>query len=66
MNGPSAVSSDERSEGIHYGYLIAALAGMAIFCGFGLGRFAYGLILPPMKAALDLSLIHISEPTRPY
>ncbi|HEX2171934.1 MAG TPA: hypothetical protein VHL09_05765, partial [Dehalococcoidia bacterium] len=43
------------SSGFHYGYAIALLAGLAVFAGFGLGRFVYGLLLPPMKAAFSMS-----------
>ena len=32
----------------------------------GCSRFAYALLLPAMRSDLGLSLIHISEPTRPY
>ena len=44
-----------RRAGVHYAFVIALLSGLAMFASFGLGRFAYGLLLPSMKSALALT-----------
>ena len=51
---PTSLPGRQRA-GFHYGFVIALLSGLAMFASFGLGRFAYGLILPSMKSALALS-----------
>ncbi|MBI2322441.1 MAG: MFS transporter, partial [Chloroflexi bacterium] len=39
----------------HYGYVVAALGLLALLGAQGLGRFAYPLLLPAMRDALELS-----------
>lgn len=51
----SAATPRTGSAGFHHGYAIALLSGLAVFAGFGLGRFVYGLLLPPMKAAFSMN-----------
>lgn len=40
---------------LHRGWWILVLAVLAVFCALGLGRFGYGMVLPAMQSALDLS-----------
>jgi MFS family permease len=40
---------------IHYGWFVVAAGTLCIFAGLGFGRFALGMILPSMGAALNLS-----------
>ena len=39
---------------VHYSWIVALSAAAALFCGLGLGRFAFGMLLPSMSASLDL------------
>jgi len=39
---------------LHYGWLIVLLGGLTLFCALGLARFGYGMLLPSMRAGLDL------------
>ena len=45
----------ERRQGIHYGWVIAAIGFLIIFACIGLGRYAYTMLLPSMQAGLGLS-----------
>ncbi|MCK8067693.1 MFS transporter [Cobetia sp. 1CM21F] len=40
---------------LHYAWVVALVGGIAVFCGLGLGRFAFGMMLPSMSASLELS-----------
>ena len=40
---------------LHYAWVVAAIGSIAMFCGLGLGRFAFGMLLPSMSASLALS-----------
>lgn len=40
---------------MHYGWMVAAVGCLCIFACLGLGRFAIGMLLPAMGAALHLS-----------
>jgi MFS family permease len=39
---------------VHRAWIIAFAGGVAVFCGLGLGRFAFGMMLPSMSASLGL------------
>jgi len=39
---------------LHYAWIMAAAGALAIFCGLGLARFAFGMLLPSMSASLGL------------
>lgn len=41
--------------GIHPAWRIAFACAVCVFCGLGLGRFAFGMMLPSMSTALGLS-----------
>jgi MFS family permease len=41
--------------GIHYGWVIVLIGTLIIFACLGLARFAFGMLLPSMSAALDMS-----------
>ncbi|MBL6953887.1 MAG: YbfB/YjiJ family MFS transporter [Alphaproteobacteria bacterium] len=45
--------------GIHYGWWIALAAVLSTFVGVGVGRFALGMLLPAMGAALDLDYVQM-------
>ncbi|MDP7548490.1 MAG: YbfB/YjiJ family MFS transporter, partial [Alphaproteobacteria bacterium] len=45
--------------GIHYGWWIAIAAVLSAFVGVGVGRFALGMLLPGMGAALDLDYVQM-------
>jgi len=40
---------------LHYAWVVALVGGIAVFCGLGLGRFAFGMMLPSMSVTLDLN-----------
>ncbi|MGP9545655.1 MFS transporter [Psychrobacter sp. AOP7-B1-25] len=40
---------------LHYAWIVAATGSVAMFCGLGLGRFAFGMLLPSMSSSLGLS-----------
>lgn len=40
---------------LHYGWVIVAVGTLCIFACLGLGRFAFGMLLPSMAASLNLS-----------
>lgn len=46
---------ETRSSGLHYGYIVLAVASLALITALGFGRFAYSLILPGMKEGLSLN-----------
>lgn len=39
---------------IHYAWIVATTGSLAMFCGLGLGRFAFGMLLPSMSSSLGL------------
>jgi MFS family permease len=43
-----------KSPRIHYGWVIVLAGGLTVFACLGLGRFAYGMLLPSMGKALAL------------
>lgn len=47
-------SGELGSRRIHRAWTVALGAAIAIFCGLGLGRFAFGMLLPSMSASLGL------------
>ncbi|WP_367104146.1 YbfB/YjiJ family MFS transporter [uncultured Psychrobacter sp.] len=40
---------------LDYAWIVAATGSIAMFCGLGLGRFAFGMLLPSMSASLGLN-----------
>ncbi|OGQ95583.1 MAG: MFS transporter [Deltaproteobacteria bacterium RIFOXYD12_FULL_57_12] len=48
-------AAEKRRATVHYGWFIVAAGTLCIFAGLGLGRFALGMLLPSMGAALKLS-----------
>ena len=38
----------------HYAWIVAGAGAVSIFCGLGLSRFAFGMMLPSMSASLGL------------
>ena len=40
---------------LNYAWIVAATGSIAMFCGLGLGRFAFGMLLPSMSASLGLN-----------
>lgn len=40
---------------LHYAWIVAVTGSIAMFCGLGLGRFAFGMLLPSMSSSLGLS-----------
>ena len=40
---------------LHYAWIVAATGSVAMFCGLGLGRFAFGMLLPSMSTSLGLN-----------
>ncbi|MBU2963106.1 YbfB/YjiJ family MFS transporter [Citreicella sp. C3M06] len=40
---------------LHYAWIVAFVGGVAVFCGLGLGRFAFGMLLPAMSDSLGWS-----------
>ena len=47
-------------------YLLPLCCGIALASCYGLDKEEYRELAPITVSGLDLSLIHISEPTRPY
>ncbi|WP_426358679.1 YbfB/YjiJ family MFS transporter [Pseudocolwellia sp. HL-MZ19] len=47
------VSSSNNTK-LHYAWIVALTGSLAIFCGLGLGRFTFGMLLPSMSASLGL------------
>lgn len=43
------------SKSVHYGWIIVLAGALTIFSCFGLARFAFGMLLPGMRAGLHLS-----------
>lgn len=44
-----------RLSGLNYAWIVAATGSIAMFCGLGLGRFAFGMLLPSMSSSLGLN-----------
>lgn len=44
-----------RLDGLNYSWIVAATGSIAMFCGLGLGRFAFGMLLPSMSSSLGLN-----------
>ena len=40
---------------LNYAWIVAITGSIAMFCGLGLGRFAFGMLLPSMSASLGLN-----------
>lgn len=40
---------------VHYAWVVAGAGTLAMLCGLGLARFAFGMMLPSMSAALSLN-----------
>ena len=40
---------------LHYAWIVAVTGSVAMFCGLGLGRFAFGMLLPSMSSSLGLN-----------
>ncbi|WP_261870122.1 hypothetical protein [Psychrobacter sp. JCM 18901] len=45
---------------LHYAWIVAATGSVAMFCGLGLGRFAFGMLLPSMSSSLGLSYTKVA------
>ena len=45
----------QKASKIHYAWIVAITGAAAMFCGLGLGRFAFGMLLPSISASLDLN-----------
>ena len=43
------------ANGLHYGWVVVLVGTLAIFACLGLARFAFGMLLPSMRDALDMS-----------
>lgn len=39
----------------HYAWVVAFIGGIAVFCALGLGRFAFGMMLPSISTSLGLN-----------
>ncbi len=48
-------SRDALGPRVHYGWIVAFVGGISVFCGLGLARFAFGILLPSMSSSLDWS-----------
>lgn len=46
--------TSNRPGRLHYAWIVAIAGGVATFCGLGLARFAFGMLLPSMSASLGL------------
>lgn len=44
----------EAPRGLHHSWRIAFAGAATVFCGLGLARFAFGMMLPSMSASLQL------------
>lgn len=44
-----------RLGNVHYAWIVAMTGSVAMFCGLGLGRFAFGMLLPSMSSSLGLN-----------
>ncbi len=40
---------------LHYAWVVAFVGGIAVFCALGLGRFAFGMMLPSISTSLGLN-----------
>lgn len=48
-------SSAQIPRRLHYAWVVAIIGGIAVFCALGLGRFAFGMMLPSISTSLDLN-----------
>lgn len=48
-------TSNIQSRNFHYGWVIVIIGTLVVFACLGLARFAFGMLLPSMSAALNLS-----------
>jgi len=51
-----AAMTPTATKGIHYGWIIVLAGALTIFSCFGLARFSFGMLLPGMRAGLQLSI----------
>lgn len=49
------VDATRTTERLHPAWVVAFAGGVAVFCGLGLARFAFGMMLPAMSAKLGLT-----------
>ncbi|MCZ4353559.1 YbfB/YjiJ family MFS transporter [Roseovarius aestuarii] len=47
--------STGRTLQVHYAWTVAAICGLSVLCGLGLGRFAFGMMLPSISQDLGLT-----------
>ena len=40
---------------LHYGWIVVVLGVLVVMCALGIGRFAFGMLLPSMGEGLALS-----------
>ncbi len=45
----------QKQAGLHYGWVIVMVGTLTIFACLGLARFAFGMLLPAMRAALGMT-----------
>ncbi|MEM5529691.1 YbfB/YjiJ family MFS transporter [Gammaproteobacteria bacterium AS21] len=45
----------QKTGKLPYAWVIAIVGALAVFCGLGLARFAFGMMLPSMSASLELN-----------
>ena len=55
MTQPKSESRKSSPRDIHYGWVIVAVGTLTIAACLGLARFAFGMLLPSMRAALAMS-----------
>ena len=51
----SQTQEKPKLDKVHYAWFVSAAGAAAIFCGLGLGRFTFGMMLPSMSESLGLS-----------
>jgi len=49
-----ANNSADKAGKFPYAWIVAVVGAVAVFCGLGLARFAFGMMLPSMSASLQL------------
>jgi len=49
-----ANNSADKAGRFSYAWIVAVVGAVAVFCGLGLARFAFGMMLPSMSASLQL------------
>jgi MFS family permease len=52
---PIVSAAADAPRRVHYAWVVVLAGAAAIFCGLGLGRFAFGMLLPSMSASLGLT-----------